>query len=647
MRGPDIRVRLTARGVGMRIDPVTIAENRWGLIESRETARMKRRWAWLVCLLGVLTCACLAAWVAMRRHGVAALDQGERAYQLRDWSRAALVARAALKEHPSDHSALRLLARASARLGKDELAETIYRRMGAQAMEAEDLFLLGQGLIRRNQKGPGLASLRAARDLDPDHAEALDALIKHEVGDQALIMASQDAERLARQKGWEVRGTLILAGIRHNLFNPAGALELFLEALRRDPHLAQSSADGREVKRLLARCLLETNRPGEARAQLESVLADGPDPETSWLLSRAVLMEGHIAGAKTALEAAGEFAHDDPLRHEPAPYVGAARCAGCHPKEYKTQQQSHHAATIVSKTALSVLPWPETTLVDPSNAVVEHHFSRSDKGVRAETKCGEQRFAAIVEYALGSNHQGRSFVGVDTAGEARELRISQYPAPPEWDLTSDHPTEPPGLDGYLGRLIPGDAVRLCLHCHSTNFRAIQQPAGRPEAGDHGIGCERCHGPGGHHLQAVETHFPDLAIAQPRLAQASDVVALCAQCHKASKSVSGGSDIRFQAPTLARSRCYTESGSLSCVTCHNPHRNASRNPADYESVCLQCHPAAGSSPGPVNGHRSPAKVWPPCPINPQRDCLSCHMPRVKDAVPRTVFTDHDIRVRRSE
>ena len=240
-------------------------------------------------------------------------------------------------------------------------------------------------------------------------------------------------------------------------------------------------------------------------------------------------------------------------------------------------------------------------------------------------------------------------MGVDTAGQARELRISQYPAPPEWDRTSEHPNEPPDLDGYLGRPIPGDAVRLCLHCHSTNFRAIQQPAGRPEAGDHGIGCERCHGPGGHHLQAVETHFPDLAIARPRLAEASGVVSLCAQCHKApeSASPSSASYIRFQAPTFARSRCYTESGSLSCVTCHNPHRNASRNAADYETVCLQCHQAAGSSPGPATSKSSRAKVWSSCPINPQRDCLNCHMPRVEGAVPRTIFTDHDIRVRRSD
>jgi hypothetical protein len=40
-------------------------------------------------------------------------------------------------------------------------------------MEAEDLFLLGQGLIKRDQKGPGLSTLEAARDHDPAYPGGL------------------------------------------------------------------------------------------------------------------------------------------------------------------------------------------------------------------------------------------------------------------------------------------------------------------------------------------------------------------------------------------------------------------------------------------------------------------------------------------
>ncbi len=172
-----------------------------------------------------------------------------------------------------------------------------------------------------------------------------------------------------------------------------------------------------------------------------------------------------------------------------------------------------------------------------------------------------------------------------------------------------------------------------------------EPSERPEAADHGIGCERCHGPGGAHLQAVESQFPDLAIARPRLAPADQVVALCGQCHESpdSRSPGGPASIRFQTPNLIRSRCYTESGSLSCVTCHNPHKNASRIASDYERVCAKCHPPAHPEPSRAKESDPPLPVWSACSAGERRDCLRCHMPRVTNAAARTTFTDHYIRI----
>jgi tetratricopeptide (TPR) repeat protein len=598
-----------------------------------------------VVVAGVFACACTTIYLA--RHRTADfLSRGEAAYRTGEWSAATEQARAVLKTRPADVGALRLLARASARLGKDDTAEALYRRLGTSAMEPEDLFLLGRGLMNRGLTGPGLASLGAARDADPDHPETLSAIISHLLENQTYLQAAQDAERLMHQPEWEARGMIALARARRQLLEPGTAADLLIGAFRRDPELTRQGADPRETRRLLAACLLEAGRPGKAREALENVLASGPDAESSWLLSRSLLMEGKLAEAKAALAEAQRAGKSDPLRVEPAPFVGAARCAACHAGEFRAQQQSRHARTIQSKAELKELPWPELPLADRDKPGVTHRFRRADDRIEAETRVEQRAFAAVVEYAMGSNHQGRSFVGRDGQGQARELRVSQYPAAPHWDRTSEHPAEPPGPDGYLGRPIADESVRRCVHCHSTNFRAIQEPKGRPEAGDHGIGCERCHGPGGHHLRAVEAQFPDLAIARPRLASAAEVVALCGQCHKAPESASPANPnfIRFQAPTLVLSRCYNESGSLSCVTCHNPHRDAGRNAAEYEAICLQCHPAPGPRPGQDEGEPHRGKTWAPCPVNARGDCLSCHMPRVPDAVPRAVFTDHHIRIR---
>ena len=164
--------------------------------------------------------------------------------------------------------------------------------------------------------------------------------------------------------------------------------------------------------------------------------------------------------------------------------------------------------------------------------------------------------------------------------------------------------------------------------------------------DRGIGCERCHGPGGSHRRAVEAHFPEPAIARPRLASAAQVVALCGDCHRAPAKTTPADAgfVRYQASSLVLSRCYTESdGGLSCISCHNPHKDAETSSSFYVAKCLECHaPPGPSTPGRPT---TPVLTRPPCPVNPRGDCLSCHMPRIKDAVPRTVFTDHWIRTRR--
>ena len=66
---------------------------------------------------------------------------------------------------------------------------------------------------------------------------------------------------------------------------------------------------------------------------------------------------------------------------------------------------------------------------------------------------------------------------------------------------------------YLGMPLTEDAVRRCFSCHVTNPQAVLETSG-PEAADHAIGCEKCHGPGGNHVLAVAAKFPDLAIARP-------------------------------------------------------------------------------------------------------------------------------------
>jgi tetratricopeptide (TPR) repeat protein len=584
---------------------------------------------------------------AIRGHGGDRLERGRRAYESERWRAAEEEARARLQARPADRDGLRLLARAAARLGRDDTAAAIYRRLGTAFMEAEDLFLLGRGLLQHGQTGPALAALGAARDANPNHAETLDALAQYWAGSGALLDALAAAERLMTVPGWEVRGAIQVARLRSELRDPAGAVAVLAEPMRRDQKLRSPETAPGAMKTLLVRCLLECGRAVEASAAIGDSQQESLDPETRWLLSRALLQQGEFHDAKTVLETAAGFGTRDSMLQEPAPLVGASRCARCHRAKFDSQQRSRHAKTLVRTAELSNVSWPSQPIIDPNNPQVAHRLVNSGAGVAAETRVDQRVFRALLQFALGSNHQGQSFLARDESGSVRELRISHYPRAPEWDRTMEHPVIPPDQAGYLGRPVAPEALRQCLHCHATNFRAAAEPAGRPEAGDKGIGCERCHGPGGNHEAAIAAGFPEPAIARPRLAMPAQVVALCASCHRAPAGTTPASAgfVRYQASGLALSRCYVESGeAFSCVTCHDPHRDAETSSEFYDAKCRDCHGASRSG-APQSGV-GPARTGRACPIDPRENCIRCHMPRVRDAIPRTAFTDHQIRRRPS-
>ncbi len=617
-------------------------------------ARSRSRRRWIALVLLVIVAGSALGWWSWRRGGrVAPLGAGDAAYDARDWPAAEKAARHRLRTHRDDREAQRLLARALIRQGRDQAGLPIQLRLPDTILSAEDFFLRGQAAVRLGRKELGILAWRQALGKDNDHVETLVALEEIFVRLDLLDEAARVAERLAKRPGWEARGSLMLGRIRADQSDPAGAADALRAALSR-PDEWQGSEDRAGVVRQYARLLLRTGRPGPAREALADLARDGTgDPETCWLLSRCDLQEGKTsAGPITA--SARVYREQHPLAPEPAPFVGEAGCRECHQAIFRSQHHSRHARTFYRKDQLGKVELPSSPVADPDSAAVSHAFERGGADVSVRTRVGDRVFRTIVDYAFGSGDRGLTLVGHDADGRPYEFRLSRYSDPNGWDVTSGQPRGTGQAELYQGMRITGDAVRRCLVCHTTNPRAIVTRSGL-EASDAAIGCERCHGPAGNHLLALKAHADDPAIARPRLATGAALVGLCAQCHSPRDPelpmIPGSAEsVRFQGTTLTWSRCYLESQqTLGCVNCHDPHKDVETGTAWYEARCLDCHSGEGSKPQLEAGARRPSRpshaMASPCPVQSERGCIGCHMPRVRIPMAHTSFTDHYIRVHR--
>jgi hypothetical protein len=603
----------------------------------------------VVVLLGGLGAA-LGRWM---RPGPDPLTEARAAYANGEWERAANLSRRLLKTKHSDPDLLRLLARASVRLNRDETASAIYdRRLGISELQPEDLFLVGLTFVRAGKPDLAVEVWEKSMKSGPDHPELLDHLARLSFRLQHLDQSAEAARRLATQPGWEARGFLVLAEVQSQLENPSGVVEAIRNGLQYDPTARGAPFDLAHYQKLLARSLLELGRPAEAEAPLQSALVHGrridvdSDPEVQWLLSRVYLQKGRIADASSALSRAGTYRADNPLVPEPSPYVGAARCAPCHRDQERSYKPTRHNRTFHHGAGLLKLPLPDRPLPDPDDPKVTHTIDREGDQIQVKTKAGDRVFNTVVEYAFGTPERYITMIGRDDQHDVRALRLSYYhnAEGSGWARTFGFPDDVELVRGQA--VVVRDGVNRCLYCHVTQSRDFRDPPPEtgvgPEAADSAIGCERCHGPGANHIAAMTRDFPDRAIVNAGSANAAAINTQCAQCHvvgsRAEIELDPGNPmyIRSSGATLTSSRCYTESGGgMSCLTCHNAHRDAEKSAAFYESKCLACHSQGALVP---SGRRTT------CSVNPTKDCLDCHMPKVPVPVLQTSMTDHYIRVR---
>lgn len=285
--------------------------------------------------------------------------------------------------------------------------------------------------------------------------------------------------------------------------------------------------------------------------------------------------------------------------------------------------------------------------VEQSKVLIDHPLLTATNGkysYRIERKGNQSLYSVTdggttitmpIRWAMGASSSiGQTYI-LEKDGELYESRMSWFK-----ELNGLGPTLgsagvlPADVHEAAGRLMSHDDKLACFGCHATS--AIQRTRLTLDKMVPGVQCGHCHEATEAHLAAM-LHSSGKAVIPPALSKLSteQISNFCGQCHRTWAEIAMQKNpsivnIRFQPYRLTESKCYDPDDSrISCLACHDPHKEASDQPVDYDAKCQACH----------GGGKAGAKA---CPVSGSK-CVTCHMPKIELPGGHYKFSDHYIRI----
>jgi hypothetical protein len=322
----------------------------------------------------------------------------------------------------------------------------------------------------------------------------------------------------------------------------------------------------------------------------------------------------------------------------PSGPAGDRSCATCHADKATAYAGSAHALTTSWPHAGNMkgnfAPGGNTMATsDPNLSFLMEkigggHFQTASLVTPVQTMQRRERIDLIV----GSGRKAQTYLYWDK-DLLLELPVSYWMPTGQWMNSPGYPDGTANFDR-------GTSDR-CLECHATSFTTRQPPRNRfvRDSLVLGISCQKCHGPGGEHVARMQAskRDADLAIVNPTKLPRDRQMDLCSLCHAGvgkplapTLSYSAGDTLAkylavtpadpakpvdphgSQFQTLAQSRCYQQSETLTCLACHDVHQTQRRADA-YVQSCLACHQVEACGEFPARQDEIRGK------------CIDCHMP----------------------
>lgn len=350
-------------------------------------------------------------------------------------------------------------------------------------------------------------------------------------------------------------------------------------------------------------------------------------------------------------------------------YVGPEACAECHQENFDGFIHTAHAKTSAIATKDSVLgsfrsgensletasPNLRFEMIERDGRLLQRMLldvlgpegtdSNTDSTSNA-SEVGETASEADVmaefpfDIVTGSGKVGQTYL-YSQGEHLYQLHASYLTSTDKWM------NSPGYIDGIADFARP--VLINCLECHSTFVRHYETSANQfqMQGAVFGVTCERCHGPGQSHVDYHHSH-PDAKepreIVNPANLTVERSMEVCQMCHGGTASerkqppftfrpgedlseyyafppedgseINSGVHTNTQLPRLKRSKCFTESGTMTCVDCHNPHRHERGDMRLFSERCLQCHEMPDCGKFETLGERL------------SDNCIDCHMLNVE-------------------
>jgi tetratricopeptide (TPR) repeat protein len=349
-------------------------------------------------------------------------------------------------------------------------------------------------------------------------------------------------------------------------------------------------------------------------------------------------------------------------------YVGMNNCKTCHSNVHKTfihtgMGRSFDHATVEK----SFASYGKHDLVfdEKSNFYYKPFFEDSTLYItefRIENGDTTHKRTEKISYIIGSGQHTNSHI-IDENGYIFQAPITYYTQEKRWDMAPGFREENLRFDRSL--------TPECITCHNHFPKFVNGSLNKYESMPKGIECERCHGPGGIHVQQkmqgilIDTSKNiDYTIVNPRDLPRDLQMDICQRCHLQGVAVLEDGKTFFdfkpgmklsdvfnvflprytnsheqfimasQADRLRESKCYKMTEDLTCLTCHNPHLSVeSTEKRHFNNACNSCHKDSNIPFCSLSKSELDKK---------NNDCVACHMPRSGSIdIPHVNITDHFI------